>query len=183
MQSDPIGLKAGVNTYGYVGGNPLSLTDAKGLAAWKVIDSFEVGAVAGVGAQYVIYTLQSPCNRQGKRFTITVQAVGPSAGYEITCKKCFSSPHKIGFGGSFNDRNGAEPDPSAFNGPYLNVSVGGQFMGIGGSYGETELGRATSGRGPDGSIGFGVIGAGVAGTIGTSTVTAMRTEDCNCAKQ
>ncbi|WP_237755393.1 RHS repeat-associated core domain-containing protein [Pseudomonas aeruginosa] len=45
MESDPIGLDGGLNTYAYVGSNPVGLVDPNGLSPT---------ATAGAGAGFVV---------------------------------------------------------------------------------------------------------------------------------
>lgn len=57
MESDPIGLKGGVNTYAYVGGNPLIYADRTGQCPWCVVGALLGG---GLNAYMQIYHGQGP---------------------------------------------------------------------------------------------------------------------------
>jgi RHS repeat-associated protein len=83
VQSDPIGLNGGINTYSYVGGNPLSYSDPSGRCPWCVFGAI-IGGGTNVAAQY--YANGGSFNNfDGWSFAIAVAsgAIGGGAGSAI----------------------------------------------------------------------------------------------------
>lgn len=143
IQSDPIGLNGGMNTYGYVGGNPMMYTDPLGLIEYKgnvfVVD----GSKGSFGSQYIHLNVSTGC-LNGKKFNIKAKGIGISLGKTVPNKliksaEYLNSPTAVGSEITLDD---GLPfiDVQMFNGSYMMAGATISW-GVGVSYGTAQFGQ------------------------------------------
>jgi RHS repeat-associated protein len=181
--SDPIGLRGGKNTFGYVGGNPVRAIDPLGLVKWEGALT-GVSAAAGPGGGLYFFDMVSPC-KCGKRARATGFASGVGAGLGGAIGK-YKAPDLSLSGGAqgFEDAN-ACPDPDVFNGKFLIAQASFVLPWFGGSCGNVFLGQAVASLNvvpgsswcSGGSVGLDI---GVTSFVGASAVVKSSIEPCSC---
>jgi RHS repeat-associated protein len=134
IESDPIGLRGGINTYAYANDNPVSATDPTGLVMWR--GTYASGSIGykGAGAEHWIFTLISDCvNNQKWIIRVSATAGGPGLGLPWTI-----SGSTVEF-----DDHSATPSASAFNGVFK-FAAAGFAAPIGYGWSEFIAGSATA---------------------------------------
>jgi hypothetical protein len=149
IESDPVGLAAGVNTYAYVNSNPLSNVDPRGLTQWTIgMSMYSVGR-SGVEFGYAHFVATSDCV-DGKKGSAdgNIAFIGPSIG----------TPFNMS-GSTFvvDDGIPGNTDPSVLSGRFVYQGAGGAF-GAGYSVSKVQMGSAYSpgySGGVEGGLGYG----------------------------
>lgn len=171
IQSDPIGIKGGVNTYNYVSSNPLRYADPYGLIKWAG-EQYQFTGAGAVGGSLSWFDLKSQCI-DGKYAYVRVFASAIVAGYgaEVT-----------GGGGTveFNDAN-TVIDPYVFRGTYRYFAAG---LGVGpvASYSYVQLGEAFSTPDKTPGTSFGFDASLAASIYGRSAVVSVEIKKCTCGQ-
>lgn len=174
-QSDPLGLVAGINTYAYVGGDPISSADPSGLVKWHG-EMYSFSAADGIGGGIYQFDLRSDCV-DGKYAYVNVYATAILGGIGV----------KYSGSGSHIDLDdfSSTLDVDGLQGKFVIISGGTGFGrgpnkgGIVAGWSFVQLGEAyadftaipSPGVGYDRSAGFGA---------GRSYVWNREIKDCIC---
>jgi RHS repeat-associated protein len=173
VESDPIGLIGGINTYAYASNSPIERYDLLGNVDWRG-SAISVAGVAGAGAGFFRFDLTSDCVK-GKKVHAKVFAPSVAGGVGL---KWTGSASSIDLH-DYTDM----PDSDIFNGGFGLFGGGITVVGAGRSCARIRLGHAwSSGFMACGPVAVGLdVSAGI--FIGASVVTSSETIDCdNCNK-
>jgi hypothetical protein len=184
IQSDPIGLAGGINTYTYVGNNAIDRVDPRGLVAWH--GTITGGGVATVvGASFYRISVQSDCVN-GKQGNAEIVATGPTFGAEV------KGVPPLTLAASEIDLNDglSYVDPQVFNGWFVSYNIG-ISLGVGYGCSLVHVGGNGMTLAPPSqagaiSVGCGAeygIDASLASTGGSATVVKSSVVNCPCNKQ
>jgi RHS repeat-associated protein len=133
VQSDPLGLRAGVNTYAYASDSPILHTDPTGLIKWTGDVQMLAGGYVGAGGIFN-FDLKSACVN-GSYVYMHIRAIGFGGGAGIDAS--------LGAGHVEFEDNEMDLQPDGLGGRFRIFSAG---VGVGVTYGKTsiQLGNAWS---------------------------------------
>lgn len=179
IQSDPISLNGGINTYGYVGGNPVSKVDPYGLVEWDLTVILSGGGARFVGGNHIMIKATSKC-KNGTQWKVKASGSALTLGASLKYSGIVAAD-KTGFNlsvinASVNDGL-SYIDADMFNGNFGAFSMGFSY-GIGKSFDSIDIGKFSRGTFSDvSSNGFQTLGFG--SVIGKTTVETV--EQCQCS--